>query len=104
MSTGAEVVRHEWADGYRRLEHAREDPARYRALRAQVDAITDQLRRRVGARFELEELVVEYRRWDTSAHDLLPELPEEAQWAAGVTIAVDAAFHLYARGAQDYRP
>ena len=104
MSTGAEVVRHEWADGYRRLEQAREDPARYHALRAQVDAITDRLRRRVGARFELDELVAEYRRWDTSAHDLLPELPKEAQWAPGLTTAVDAAFHLYARSAQDYRP
>jgi hypothetical protein len=104
MSTGTELVRHEWADGYRRLESAREDPARYHVLRAQVDAIIDQLRRRVGARFELDELVAEYRRWDTSAHDLLPELPEEAQWAPGLTIAVDAAFHLYARSAQDFQP
>ena len=104
MSTGAELVRHEWADGYRRLESAREDPVRYNGLRAQVDAIIDQLRKRVGARFELDELATEYRRWDSSAHDLLPELPEEAQWAPGLTIAVDAAFHLYARGAQDYRP
>ena len=104
MSTGAELVRHEWADGYRRLESTRDDPARYRVLRAQVDTIVDQLRRRVGARFELEELVAEYRRWDTSAHDLLPELPEDARWAPGLTTAVDAAFHLYARGAQDYVP
>jgi hypothetical protein len=104
MSTGAEVVRHEWADGYRRFESAREDPARYRALHAQLDAITEQLRRRVGGRFLLEELVAEYRRSDFWTSDLLLELPEFAQWAPGLTIAVDAAFHLYARGAQDYNP
>ena len=103
MST-AELVRHEWADGYRRFEDAREQPARYRALHAQLDAITDQLRRRVGGRFQLDELVAEYGQSDAWAQDLLPELPEEARWAPGLTIAVDAAFHLYARGAQDYRP
>jgi hypothetical protein len=104
MSAGAEPVRQEWAEGYRRLESTQEEPARYRALHAQLDAIIDQLRRRVGARFELEELVAEYRRSDVWAQDLLPELPEEARWAPGLTIAVDAAFYLYARGAQDYRP
>jgi hypothetical protein len=103
MST-AELARHEWAEGYRRLESAREEPGRYRALHVQLDAITDQLRRRVGARFQLDELVAEYRRSDMWAQDLLPELPEEARWAPGLTTAVDAAFHLYARGAQDYRP
>jgi hypothetical protein len=104
MPTGVELVRHEWAEGYRRCDSAREEPAHYRALQAQLEAITEQLRRRVGVRFVLDELVAEYRRSDSWARELLPELPEFAQWAPGVTIAVDAAFHLYARGAQDYRP
>jgi hypothetical protein len=104
VSTGAELVRHEWADGYRRFENARENPAHYHALHAQLDAVTEQLRRRVGARFLLDELVTEYRRSDSWASQLLLELPPPAQWAPGLTIAVDAAFHLYARGAQDYQP
>jgi hypothetical protein len=104
MSTGAELVRQEWAEGYRRFEAAREEPRRYRALHSQRDAITDQLRRRVGTRFLLDELVAEYRQSDPWARQLLFELPEEARWAPGLTTAVDAAFHLYARGAQDYRP
>ena len=104
MSTGAELARQEWAEGYRRFESAREEPARYRALHAQLDAITEQLRRRVGAGFVLDELVVEYRRSDQWTGQLLLELPEYARWAPGLTIAADAAFHLYARGAQDYRP
>jgi len=104
MSTGAELVRQEWAEGYRRFEAAREEPRRYHALNTQLDAITDQLRRRVGARFMLDELVAEYRESDPWAHRLLLDLPEEARWAPGLTTAVDAAFHLYARGAQDYQP
>jgi hypothetical protein len=104
MSTATELVRHEWADGYRRFESAREEPARYRALHVQLDAITNQLRRRVGARFLLDELVAEYHRSDSWARDLLSDLPPFAQWAPGLTAAVDAAFHLYARGAEDYRP
>ena len=104
MSTGAELVRHEWAEGYRRFEFAREEPTRYRALHAQLDAITEQLRRRVGASFLLDDLVAEYRRSDSWTSELLLDLPDHAQWAPGLTIAADAAFHLYARGAQDYRP
>jgi hypothetical protein len=104
MATGAELVRHEWAEGYRRFEAAREEPARYGALRAQLEAITDELRRRLGGRFLLDELVAEYRHSEPWTHELLPELPEFAQWPPGLTIAADAAFHLYARGAQDYRP
>jgi hypothetical protein len=104
MSTGAELVRQEWAEGYRRFVAAREEPRRSRALHTQLDAITDQLRRRVGARFLLDELIAEYRLSDPWAHQLLLDLPDEARWAPGLTTAVDAAFHLYARGAQDYRP
>ena len=104
MSTVAELVRQEWADGYRRFESAREEPVRYRALHAQLDAITEQLRRRVGSSFLLDELVAEYRRSESWTSQLLLDLPDYAQWAPGLTIAADAAFHLYARGAQDYSP
>ena len=104
MSTAAELARQEWAEGYRRLEAERETSAHYRALHAQLEAITGELRRRVGGAFLLHELVDEYRRADAWAHGLLPELPPSARWAPGLTIATDAAFHLYARGAQDFEP
>jgi hypothetical protein len=104
MSTGAELARQEWAEGYRRLEAERETPAHYRALQMQLGAITGELRRRIGGAFLLDELVDEYRRADSWTHQLLPELPAPARWAPGLTIATDAAFHLYARGAQDFEP
>jgi hypothetical protein len=100
----AELARQEWADGYRRLEAERENRTRYRTLRAQVDAVIEQLRRRVGAVYTLEQLAAEYGRSESWVRDVIAELPPPAQWPAGVTLATDAACHLYARGARDYEP
>src|SRR3954468_15278315 len=100
----AELVRQEWADGYRRLESEREHPLRFRMLLAQADAVACELRRRVGSVFTLDELAAEYGGSDRWALAALAELPPEARYPAGVSIATDAAFLLYARGAQDYVP
>jgi hypothetical protein len=104
MVSGTDLVRHEWADGYRRFEARQDTPAHYRALLAQLEAITEELRRRVGAVYAIAELADEYRRADVWAHALLADLPPAARWAPGLSIATDAAFHLYVRGAQDYEP
>jgi len=103
MATGTDLVRHEWAAGYRRLEDERETPAHYRALQAQLDAITGELRKRVGDVYDLEGLAA-YRRSDAWAQRVVAELPQADRWAPGVTVATDAAFHLFARRAQDYAP
>jgi hypothetical protein len=103
MSAGTHTVRHEWADGYRRFESERET-AHYRALLAQLDAVTAELRRRVGSVYLLDELAAEYGRSDVWAQRLLTELSPPDRWAPGLSTAVDAAFHFYARGAQDYEP
>jgi hypothetical protein len=100
----AGLARQEWADGYRRLESERENPARYRVLLAQADAIGVELRRRVGSVYTLAELAAEYHASDRWVAATLAELPGEARYPAGVSIATDAAFHLYARGARDYVP
>jgi|SRR5215831_9713478 len=104
MPTSTDLVRHEWAAGYRRLEAERETPAHYHALQAQLGAITAELRRRIGDVYDLEGLVAEYRRSDVWAQRAVSELPSADRWAPGVTIATDAAFHLFARRAQDYAP
>jgi hypothetical protein len=104
MSSMVEAARQEWADGHRRLEAQRERPSRYRILHQQLDAVLEQLRRRVGGVFTLAELADEYRRSDRWVHAAITELPPAAQWPSGLTTATDAAFHLYARGAQDYEP
>ena len=104
MTGAAALTRQEWAEGNRRLEAEREHPARYRLLHLQVEAITEQLRRRVGSVFTLAELAAEYRRAEPWVREAIAELPPELRWPPGVMTAADAAFHLYARGARDYEP
>jgi hypothetical protein len=104
MATGTDLVRHEWAAGYRRLDAERETPAHYRALQAQLDAITAELRKRVGDVYDLDGLAAEYQRSDVWAQRVVAELSASDRWAPGVTVATDAAFHLFARRAQDYAP
>ncbi len=104
MSTLVEIARQEWADGYRRLEAERSNASLYQLLHDQVDAITEQLRRRLGGAYTLSELVDEYRRSEAWMHDAIARLPRAAQSPAGLITATDTAFHFYARGAQDYEP
>ncbi len=104
MSSFVEIARQEWADGYRRVEAERDEASRYNVLHAQVDTITEQLRRRLGAVYTLSELTAEYHRAESWAREAIAQLPRQAQWQGGLTAATDAAFHLYARGAQDYEP
>jgi hypothetical protein len=104
VTTAVEIARQQWAEGYRRLEAEREHAVRYGRLHAQLDAVTEQLRRRLGSVFTLEELACEYQRAEAWAQEAIAELPPVEQWPPGLTTATDAAFHLYARGARDYEP
>ena len=104
MSTLVELARQEWADGHRRLEAERGNASRYRLLHTQLDAVIEQLRRRIGAAFTLAELAAEYSRSESWVRAAIADLPPAAQWQPGLTTATDAAFYLYARGAQDYEP
>jgi hypothetical protein len=100
MSTVAvENARLQWEEGYRRLREHAGDPA-YSRLMAQVDVMLDELNRRVGQTFTLAELAVAYRDADRWLLEVLPPGPEAVQ----VGLVEDAAFHLYARGAVDYKP
>jgi hypothetical protein len=104
VAVATELARHEWAAGYRRLEDERQNRARYGALLTQVERISDELRRRIGSVFTTAELAAEYRRADDWVPDALAELPADAHYPAGVSLATDAAFYFYARGARDYEP
>ena len=101
-----ESARYQWDEGRRRLEEAGTDAARYRHLAALVDAVADELRRRVGQTFTLSELADAY----DGAEDWVREVVADhtgARSRAGVADAAlvqDAAFAQYARGATDYEP
>ena len=103
MSARVETARHQWEEGHRRLQALASDPLRQRLLLSQVNALTEELRRRIGQVFTLRELAAEYERAETWARDVTTDLlppgrPED------LAVAEDAAFHLYARAARDYEP
>ena len=96
-------TRREWAEAHRRLESYASDAALYQRLVDQVELVTDELRRRVGEIFTLEQLVRAYSEADRWSREVLDErgAPGAHLHAA---LLEDVAFHLYSRGASDYRP
>jgi hypothetical protein len=99
-----ELARQQWQDGISRVEGARGDRARYERLTGQVDLVVAGLRKRVGQVFTLAELADAYDGADDWARELLDDADPEAPPAAEAGTVADAAFHVYARGATDYRP
>ena len=103
MSADVESARLEWAHAYRDLTELTRDPKLEERLRAQLDTITTELRRRVGGTFTLRELAEQYAAADAWAQVVLAEHAAPG-WPRTLTLVEGAAFHLYARGAVDYQP
>ena len=103
MTADVESARIEWEHAYRDFAEVARDPALDERVHAQLAEVTTELRRRVGGVFTLGELADEYGRADRWARDVLSEqgLPG---WPRTLSLVEGAAFHLYARGAVDYRP
>jgi hypothetical protein len=93
----AESARQEWEEGYRRVQAERDSRRRYRTLMSDVDAVRDELRRRVGQTFTITELGEAYLDADAWMRDVVSS-PRD------LPLVGAAAFHLYARGATDYTP
>jgi hypothetical protein len=102
MSRSVELARQQWAKSYKSLFQPASgvDPH----VREQMETVTAELRRRVGGSFTLTELAATYEdseRWTLTA---ISERCYRPGWIRTASSATDAAFHLYARGARDYRP
>lgn len=101
------TARHQWEEGARRLAEARGDPPRYRQLASLVDAVVDELRRRVGQTFTLDQLADAYSGSEDWVRDVVVESTPARGARAGLpdsAVVQDAAFAQYARGATDYAP
>jgi hypothetical protein len=99
-------ARFQWEEGLRRLRSEGEDTARSRHLAVLVDAVVDELCRRVGQTFTLEELARAYENSEDWVRDVVVRATRP-RFRAGLRDAAvigDAAFASYARGATDYRP
>jgi hypothetical protein len=103
MTTVA-AARREWEDGNRRFAVAARDPAHADILHRQRDAVLDELRRRVGAVFTLTELAAAYGGAERWLQVVVDERAPARGGVRTVSVAGDAAFHAYSRGAQDYEP
>ncbi len=97
-------ARREWQDGFRQLEEQSRDRVAGERLLAQVEAVTDELRRRVGATFTLAELTRAYTQAEAWSRAAVAEHAPLPGWPRTLSIVEASAFHVYARGASDYAP
>lgn len=104
MTGDLESARRDWEDGYRRLELASRDALQGDRLRAQLEVVSAELRRRVGGTFTLAMLADAYVGSDAWTRQVIEEQAGTPGWARAVSTVGDAAFHQYARGAVDYTP
>lgn len=104
MDEPVELARQQWQAGYRSFRDDERDPALRERLFEQVEVVMQELRRRVGGSFTLTELAGAYREADKWVFDVIAEKCPRPGWARSAATAADAAFHLYARGARNYRP
>lgn len=102
--SAVEIARHEWEDGSRRLEATRDDVRRYHQLLELLDLIRDELRKRVGQTYTLEQLTAAYGEAEAWARELLDERSSVPGWPRDLTTVLAAAFDAYQRGAVDYTP
>ena len=99
-----QTARVEWERAYAQLEAQKNDPRRYRRLLDAIEAVTAELRTRVGQTFTLEELLEAYATVERWGRDAVAERAPYDGWPRDLALVEDAAFHVYARGALDFEP
>jgi hypothetical protein len=92
----------QWEQGASRLRELSARPRQARAAARAVDAIRDELRRRIGPTFSAQELAELYGRGtDWALEAARHAAPMEAVDLDSEAI-IDGAFYHYLRGADDY--
>jgi hypothetical protein len=104
MATLTETVRREWQYSHRRFEQLVRDPVAGPRLLAQLDVVTDELRKRVGQTFTLDELAAAYKSAERWTREAIAERAATPGWPRTVALVEDEAFHRYQTGAVDYVP
>jgi hypothetical protein len=95
------LARSQWEEGSRRFDEAVKLDRR---LLDAFDAVSDDLRRRVGQTFTLGELADAYDAAEHWARVAIADHADFPGWPRRLIDVLDAAFQLYARGATDYAP
>jgi hypothetical protein len=90
-----------WQEGQRRLAEA--PPTERAALDRVIDAVVEELRRRLGGAFTVSELAQLYVEQGTDwCFDIATRVAPNTPAAWDLTTVTGAAFARYARGASDY--
>jgi hypothetical protein len=95
-----ETARSQWDEGVRRLDEAY--PEQVATLERVTRVIQNELRRRLGGRFTLDELVDLYDEGTGWCTDLAVEVAPDEPFAWDARVVADAAFGRYARAATDF--
>lgn len=90
----------QWREGLRRLDDA--PPHERPALERVTERVYEQLRRRLGSTFTLDELADLYDDGTSWTLDLAAQVAPAAPWAWDQRIVADAAFGRYMREAVDF--
>ena len=98
--TGLDVALYQWQDAERRLATA--PPERRGVLQRIVDALTVELRRRLGGRFTAEELAELYEQGTSWCLQVAIAVAPSDPSAWDSRVVVDAAFARYLREAADF--
>jgi hypothetical protein len=93
-------AREQWDAGLRRLDEAY--PEQLNTLERVTREIQNELRRRLGGSFTLDELADLYDEGTGWATDLAVEVAPDEPFAWDSRVVADAAFARYARAATDY--
>jgi hypothetical protein len=104
VSAAVESARREWQDAERALAEEARDRVRYARLLDQVDALTAELRKRVGQTFTLDELADAYARAEQWSRDAVEDTDPPPDWPRTLSLVEGVAFNRYSRGAIDYTP
>jgi hypothetical protein len=104
--TSVAAARYQWDEGKRRLAGEGDDVARLRHLDVLVEAVVEELQKRVGQTFTLRDLANVYGGAEDWVREVIrATVPANARAGIHDTALVqDAAFAHYAQGARDYRP
>jgi hypothetical protein len=92
----------QWEQGASRLRELSASPRAARAANRAVDAIRDELRRRIGPTFTAQELAELYARGTDWALEAARHAAPMEAVDLDTEAIIDGAFHLYLRGAKDY--
>jgi hypothetical protein len=103
MPIALDQTRREWELGHRRFQQEVRE-AHGEAWLDELEAVTAELRRRVGQSFTLAELAAGYATAEVWSREAVEETEPASGWPRRLSTVTDAAFHLYSRGAVDYEP